>query len=305
MKFRVRIPATTTNFGPGFDVLGMALNLYNEIEVTEDENKSSGCVIEIIGEGENSLPKDNTNILCKAMSKVFQVVGLRKIPSLKLKLFNRIPLASGLGSSAAARVGGMVAANYLCGNKLPKEKMLEIAAELEGHPDNVAPAIFGGLCISYSIGKEVKCVKIVPPQNLDQIVCVPDFELPTKKARKILPEQISRKAAVYNISRTALLIDAFVNKRYDLLSVATQDMLHQPFRKKFIPGFDNISANAIEHGALGVFLSGSGPSIMALSSSNRRKSGQIADCMRKVFKKHRIDSKTSILSADTQGAKII
>ncbi|MFH0807102.1 MAG: homoserine kinase [Elusimicrobiota bacterium] len=305
MKFKVKIPATTTNFGPGFDVLGMALNLYNEIEVTESKNKNLLCSIEIAGEGENSLPKDDTNIICKAMSRVFKTLCLRKMPALHLKLLNRIPLASGLGSSAAARVGGMLAANYLCGNKLSRDEMLKIAAELEGHPDNVAPAIFGGLCISYSIGKEIKCVKIAPPQNLDQIVCVPAFELPTAKARQILPKQVSREAAVYNISRTALIINAFINKKYDLLSVATGDMLHQPFRKRFIPGFDDISVKAMDNGALGVFLSGSGPSIMALSLKNAKKSQKIALSMREVFKKHKIDSKTFILSADVQGARII
>ena len=223
-----------------------------------------------------------------------------------MKLVNRIPLARGMGSSAAAIAGGVIAANRLCGNKLSTEEVFRIAAGIEGHPDNVAPAIYGGLCISYSDASGLKCERVSPPEGIDFIVCIPDFELSTEKARKLLPSSISMGDAVFNISRTALLMEALINRKHGLLATATADRLHQPYRKKLIPGFDEIVNLSLKKGALGVFLSGSGPTIMALApGKNARKSNAIASVMSRVFEKHGINSKTLILPFDKTGARII
>jgi len=238
-KIKLKIPATTANLGPGFDTLGIALGLYNEIEVTKKASSKKSFRISVEGEGENVLPLGRSNIVVVAMEKVFNIFGVKK-GDFHIRLVNRIPLSRGLGSSAAARIGGLVSANMLCSGRLKENDLIDMATRLEGHPDNVVPALVGGLCVSCLADNSVKYVKLPPPESLRFIVCIPDFEVSTDKAREILPAKVAFKDAVFNVQRASLLLASLISKRYRLLSVATQDRLHQVYRSKLIPGAGEI-----------------------------------------------------------------
>ncbi|MFA5779922.1 MAG: homoserine kinase [Elusimicrobiota bacterium] len=295
---KIKIPATTANFGSGFDVLGAALKLYNEIEVVQVKGQRSKVKIEITGEGKDTLPGNEKNVVVRSMNAVFNIC--KKIsPAYRILLTNRIPLARGLGSSAAARLGGIVAANEICGRKLSQDKVIQIVSKLEGHPDNVVPSFFGGLCVCNFNGKNVKYAKLKMPSDLKAVLCIPDFELSTDKARNILPETISHKDAVFNSSRVALFMSAIIQKKYELLSVAMEDKLHQPYRKKLIPGMDDVFNSAKKSGAYGVCISGSGPTIIALTSEV--KSERIGKSMQKAFLRHNVKSKYIVCDFDNTG----
>ncbi len=297
---RVKVPASSANLGPGYDVLGIALKLYNEVELSIGQTQNS-LAVEIEGEGAESLPRDEKNIVWQAASKVFKRAG-KKPGACKLKMLNHIPLARGLGSSAAARLSGVLAANALCGNFLTQGEILNCAAELEGHPDNIVPSLVGGLTIAGLDGGRVEFVKLPAPKDLCAVVCVPGFELSTKKARSVLPKTIPHRDAVYNISRVSMLLGALASKNYSLLKSAVQDRLHEPYRKKLVPGFDEVLKNGYRAGALGIALSGAGPSIFAFSV--KEKAAWVGKAMERGFSKFRIDAKSSVLSFDAVGAVI-
>ena len=208
-----KIPATSANIGSGFDSVGLALNLYNEIHIYENYN-SKKIEFEIFGEGENEISKKD-NMIYSAMKLVFKKLKSKPNKGYIIKCINRIPLSRGLGSSSAAIIGGLLCANYMLGDKLSIEKdILNMAVQIEGHPDNVAPAILGGI-VSGVVKKEedFKYIKIKPPKNLKAIVSIPDFYLSTEIARNILPKEITRKNAIFNISRAALLTSALFSNR--------------------------------------------------------------------------------------------
>ena len=228
-----KIPATSANIGSGFDSVGLALNLCNEIHIYENDN-SKKIEFEIFGEGENEISKKD-NMIYSAMKLVFKKLKSKPNKGYIIKCINKIPLSRGLGSSSAAIIGGLLCANFILGNKLKIEKdILNMAVQIEGHPDNVAPAILGGI-VSGVVKKEedFKYIKIKPPKNLKAIVSIPDFYLSTKIARNILPKEITRKDAIFNISRAALLTSALFSNRLDLLEIATEDKIHQDYRAKF------------------------------------------------------------------------
>jgi homoserine kinase len=255
----VRIPATTANLGPGFDTLGMALNMYNYIYMIETDNDFD---IEVTGEGALKVPKDATNLIYRAALKVFQKLNY-KPKGLSIKIINNIPLVRGLGSSASVIVGGMVAANYICGNQLTTDEILYMATKMEGHPDNVAPALLGGIIISTEINSEIVYRKIKPPNGLNTVVAIPQYELPTKRARNALPAKVPLKDAVYNMSRVGLLILAFINNDMELLRKVMDDRLHQPYRMSLIPGMRKVAKAAKEAGAYSLVLSGAGPTLIS------------------------------------------
>lgn len=268
----VSVPATSANLGPGFDCLGIALDVFSYIKA----ERSSVFSISATGEGADLLATTKDNIVYAAMEKVFRKAG-RSIPTLKIGIDNRIPLRRGLGSSASAVTGGLVAANSLIGSPLSIEELLDIGTQMEGHPDNVTPALVGGCTVSVIENNAIVYTKIPIPDGLELVLFIPDFDMATKATRVILPTQVSRGDAVYNIGRTALLVAAFATGRTDILNIATQDRLHQPARKKLFPQMDQIFAAAIEAGAAGVFLSGAGSSIMSLAFNS---SQAIADAMK-------------------------
>ncbi|MBM7854622.1 homoserine kinase [Desulfohalotomaculum tongense] len=295
---RVQVPATTANLGPGFDCLGMALKLYNTVEMDET---SAGLTIEVHGDGAASIPRDESNIVYKAAHKVFQHVNYNPA-GLKIRLTNRVPVCRGLGSSAAAIVGGIVAANILSGGKLSKDKLLALANEMEGHPDNVAPALLGGIIAATAAEGEVRYLYIAPPAGLKTVVAVPDFQLSTKRAREVLPGQVPLQDAVFNVGRTALLVTALCQGDLSKLNYAMEDRLHQSYRASLVPGMKKVLAAARLAGARGVVLSGAGPTLIAFADENF---DLIAKVMRDTFRENGIMAKVMVLEPSPVGARAV
>lgn len=296
LRVTVRVPATTANLGPGFDCLGMALGLYNTVTVWVT---TGGLEVRIEGQGATDLRWGEENRVLRAMRAVFEEVG-KRLPGLLLELQNLIPLGRGLGSSAAATVGGLIAANTLCDNALSTQHLLRLATKLEGHPDNVAPALLGGLVIVVQDEGELVYDRIPVPADLDAALFVPQFPMPTAEARKVLPQQISRSDAIYNLGRVALLVAAFAKGHYELLDIATRDRLHQPYREALFPGMPTLFAAAREAGALGVFLSGAGSTILALCREN---AATVAQAMSEVAQKLSIAGQAMVVPLASSGAE--
>lgn len=294
---RVKIPATTANFGPGFDCLGASLGLYNYI----DMEFSDAPKVYVKGEGVEEIPLDKTNLVYQAAAKVLKRANVNK--DLKIVLENHIPLARGLGSSAACIVGGLMAANHLIGDIFENSELLKIATEMEGHPDNVVPAAFGGFCLSMIYENKIIYKTFPMPFWLKFVVCIPDFELKTEDARKILPEEINFKDAVFNISRTAMLVAAMAQGDLSNMDIFCQDRLHQPFRSQLIPGMEKILATVREKGAFAGFLSGSGPTVVCLTL--RERADTLGEHMVDIFSRAGIKSCYKVLSSDSEGVKFL
>lgn len=256
---KVKVPATSANIGPGFDSLGIALDIYNYYTIEETE---SGLVIE----GCEEKYANESNLIYLAMLKCFEKVGYQ-VKGIKISIESEIPVSRGLGSSAACIIGGILAANELSGNELSQQEILELATEIEGHPDNVAPALLGGMVVSV-YENEVYYSKINIKDGLRFLALVPDFKLPTKKSRSILPKVIPHSDAVFNVGRVALMVSALHNGEFELLSVAGEDRLHQHYRGTLIDGYQKILKLSKNLGAKGVFLSGAGPAILVALDSD-------------------------------------
>ena len=294
--FCVRVPATTANLGPGFDAFGMALTVYNEFTVRPAE---SGLKITIEGEGVTELPRDEENLFIQAFTCVFEAVDTTP-PPINLHMQNSIPLFRGLGSSASATIGGLVAANYVMGNALSSERLLQLACEREGHPDNVAAALFGGLIVCAAEGGVLPTYARVPvPHNLHAVVCVPDQHLPTALARKVVPKEVPLSDAVFNIGRAALLLTGIMQADEDLIRIGMNDRLHQPYRAAIFPAMRPIMDAALAAGACGSALSGAGSSILALTF---RDPEAIADAMVATALAHDAPAHSLILSCAEHGA---
>ncbi len=294
---KVRVPATTSNLGPGFDCLGLALGLYNELSL-ELHSEKGEPLIEISGEGEKTLPRGNGNLIVKA---ALLVIRERTENRLVFKAVNRIPLARGLGSSAAAVVSGLYAANHLLDEPLlPREQLFAYAATLEGHPDNVAAAIQGGLVVCYRNHKDLRTLPLRPHQELCAVVCIPDFELATAEARAVVPRTVLREDAVENVARALLLSSALEQGRWEVLAAAMEDRLHQPYRAGLVKGFAAVLRAAREAGACGCALSGAGPTILALCRRGAG-AGEIGRAMQEAFARHGVESRSLVLPVDTRG----
>ena len=298
-RVTVRVPSTTANCGPGFDAIGIACSLYNEIEVSLLPGGEPA--ITIVGQGCSQIPCDSRNIAFQAARQVLERVGWHQ-QTIRMKLTNHIPLARGLGSSAAAIVGGLVAANEATGGTLSRQQLLDMATAMEGHPDNVAPALFGGICLSVMHPAGTQCLSFPPPADLQLVVAVPDFTLSTKVSRQVLPKAVSMRDAVFNISRTGLLVAALARGELSFLPFALEDRIHQPYRQKLIPGLPEVFAAARENGALGVTISGAGPALMAYTAGNAKAIGQ---AMVTAFRRQNKGAVYHVLSVNTEGAKII
>lgn len=257
---RVVVPASTANLGPGFDCLGMALELYVRVTVARDGVGG----VQATGEGAAEIPADETNLVCRALRACFQRAG-EQVPPLAVTIENGIPVARGLGSSAAAVVAGLVAGNALLGGVLGTGDLLALGAAIEGHPDNIAPSLLGGCTLIVRQGDGYLPVRVPLPEGLEAVVFVPEARLSTEAARRVLPERVPLGDAVFNAGRSALLVLALVSGRRDLLGPATEDRLHQPYREPLVPGMAALCKAARRAGAAGAFLSGAGPSILALT----------------------------------------
>jgi len=298
-KVKVAVPATTANCGPGFDAVGISCTLYNHLELELCPRER--LQIEVTGEGASLISTGDDNLAWRAAKMLFQKVGFQ-YSGIRLTMHNRIPLARGLGSSAAAVVGALVAANALAGNKLDKEQLLALATDLEGHPDNVGAALYGGVTVSALVDGAVKCLNFIPPSPLSLVAAIPDIPLSTQRARQVLPSTVSRQDAVFNISRTALLIAALGQGRWDYLPWALEDRLHQPYRQQLIPGMEAVFDAAKTAGALGVTISGAGTCLMAWAIEREAVIGQ---AMVTAFARYGIQARYEVLNIDREGTKII
>ena len=257
MKIKVSVPATSANIGSGFDALGLAVTLYNTVTFEESDH------LDISAADGTRIPRGETNLVYRSAKGLFDKVG-KTMPPLKLVQTNAIPMARGLGSSSACIIAGLLGANRMLGDVLNTQELLTLATSIEGHPDNVAPAMLGGFVTSVYDEGQVYSVKKNIDEQLAFAAFVPDFRLLTSKARAALPDMVSHKDAVYNLSRAALATAAFCDGDYSLLGVATKDSLHQKYRLPLIDGGDEMFELAQDLGALAVYISGAGPTIMAV-----------------------------------------
>ena len=259
---KIRVPATCANLGPGFDCLGLALSLYNDFTFEEIEKglKIEGCPDEF---------KNENNLIYTSFSKALSIIG-GKLPGIKITVAAKIPVSRGMGSSAACITAGVAAANELANGKLKKEDILDISTAIEGHPDNVTPAIFGGMTASITEDKKVYFCPINIPDSIDFYALVPDFKLSTELSRSVLPDTIKRTDGVFNTGRAAFLAAVFNSGRVDLMAQAFSDKLHQQYRKHLINNFDYIVDKCIEAGGITAFLSGAGPTIMCIAKCDNK-----------------------------------
>lgn len=255
---KITVPASSANLGAGFDALGLALTLYNRIWMEE----ADGCLIE--SRDPTPVPLDESNLIYHTARTLFERCG-HPFRGLHLVQENHIPMTRGLGSSSACLVGGLLGANTLLGSPLSGAELLDLAAELEGHPDNVAPALLGGLVTAVMEGGRVHAVSVPVAPSFRFAVFIPDFELKTEVARAALPREVPHADAVYNLSRTALMAASLFSGSFENLRVAVQDRLHQPYRFPMIPHAEQVFYLAYELGAFGVCISGAGPSILAIT----------------------------------------
>ena len=247
---KVRVPGTSANCGPGFDTLGVACTIYNDLELTLLSEDRLEITVE--GEGEKNIPLNSHNMVWRAIQLLLKKGHCdREYRGAIIRMVNRIPLSRGLGSSAAAIVAGLKAANVLLENPFSRGELLQFATSLEGHPDNVAPAIFGGFTISLLNQKHAETFSFLPRLTLKLVVAIPSFHLSTRAARNVLPETVPLKDAVFNVGRAALLVGALVKGTPRFLRHAFEDALHQPYRAKLIPGMDDVIKAAKNAGALG------------------------------------------------------
>ena len=292
---RVTTPATTANLGPGFDTLGLALNLYNEIALSV----ADATVVEIEGEGAGTLPHDVSHLVLHSAGMLARECG-HEVAGWHMRQQNRIPLARGLGSSSAAIVAGLVAANELLEVGLSREDLLELAARIEGHPDNVGPALYGGLTVCCTSDR--LCCLPLPSPELKVIVAIPDFEVSTEAARKVMPKEIPHADGVHNTAHVAMTLAAFLSGRYEFLACGMQDRLHEPYRAHLVPGFERVREAALRSGAYATCLSGSGPTVAAFADHYEN---DIAAVMLQAFLEAGVQAKALVLEPSEQGAVIV
>lgn len=301
-RVTVKVPASTANLGPGFDSLGMAMSLFAWIELSASRNGET--VIELFGDGMDSLPLDKSNLLYKVTQLVFREAGV-EVPELNIAMYSEIPLTRGLGSSASAIVGALVAANALIGEPLSRQQLFQIATELEGHPDNVGASLFGGIVVSaWERGEEARHVRLQPPADLETLVAIPAFQLSTEKARHALPAVVDRADAVFNVGRSSLLVAALASGEVGLLRHALADRLHQPYRAPLIPGMTEILERAGEFGALGAALSGAGPTLIAFVDAAEQGKAALEPFLRETLRKEGIEAQTMWLAPYPDGPQV-
>ncbi len=311
MKVTVKVPATTANIGPGFDCMGMALPIYNTITIEETVLPGSGVQINVMAENDTAdefslehIPMDENSIIYKAVELLYNSIG--QTPSeLKITIHSQIPIARGLGSSASVIVGGLIAANELLGRPADEAALLSIATEVEGHPDNVTPAIVGGLTLTSSEDDgSIVYRKLDWPEEWTLTVCIPEYELATDISRSVLPKEVPMQDAVYNAQRMGMFIHAIHTKDAKLMKLALKDKLHQPYRMKLVPGLEKI-AERLKHeeNVIGCVLSGAGPSILIISEKNNID--KIKSVVKEVWNDLNVKADIITLPVEKNGAVVL
>ena len=296
MRVHVRVPATSANLGPGFDALGLALALYNEVDVRPARTPT----VTLEGEGVGRLPANEKNVVVRGIRLAYEAAG-RAMEPLAIRCLNRIPSARGLGSSAAAWVGGLVAGNAMLGSPLDHRALLRLAARAEGHPDNVAAAVYGGLTVASGEGEAVVALTFPVPAALVWIALIPAATSATAESRAVLPPTVSRADAIFNLQRVSLLLASLRASDFDTLAIALDDRLHQPYRRQLFPWFPLVTEAARAAGALGCVLSGAGPSVLAVAR-NAADGEAVAEALEKALTRAGISGVARALGVDTQGA---
>lgn len=302
----VRTPATSANLGPGFDSLGLALQLYNRFEVEEWRGDPQHPQIEVEGALGAELSTGSDNLFFRAFALLFERRQV-DLPAVRIRMSISIPPGCGLGSSATAVVGGLVAANEwlrLQQLAVPKEELLDLAVEAEAgnHPDNVAPALLGGLVATTNVAGKIHAIKTPFPNDLRAVIFTPSFPMDTVEGRKLLPATYSKADVTFNTGRVALLLTALQTGRYELIGEAMQDRLHQPYRQALFPAMPDIIDAAVAAGAHGACLSGGGSSLIALTSSHFR---EVLQAMQQTAYAAGIDGTGMVLRADQHGARVL
>ncbi len=295
----VSVPATTANLGPGFDCLGMALELYNTFRFTVPISDKELLSISVQGVDAHKVATDGRNLVYQSAAAIFEKAGKRPFP-LQINQTNRIPVGSGLGSSSTAVLAGMLGANVLLGNPFTDAEILQFAVGEEGHPDNVAPALYGNLVLGVIDDGELYIEQIALP-SLTAVVILPAFHLLTTEARAAMPSSVLLADAIFNASRTPLLIRALQTADYDKLAIAMQDKVHHQYRMPLIPGMKAAFAAARSAGARGVAISGAGPSLIAFAPD---KHEEIAAAVTAVFATENLTSRSWILPVNSVGTHI-
>ncbi len=298
--FRIRVSASTSNLGPGFDTVGLALELFNEAELRLTGKSLS---VEIEGEGAKELPENSRNLFIQAMDLGLKAVGKSRPKGLQVRMINRIPLARGLGSSAATIIGGLLAAGALSRKRLPDSEILKLALKLEEHPDNLVPALVGGLSLSLLEADEVVFLPLPVPLGLQLVIVVPNFKVSTQKARQVLPKKVSFSDAVFNLGRASFLTAALVAGRYDLLPVAVKDKLHQPYRFNLAPQMRKIFDLASQSSSCGTVVSGSGPTILSFVNHHETPF-EVMRVLSEKLEQAKISAQIKILNVARQGAVV-
>jgi len=293
----VQAPASSANLGPGFDCAGIALSLYTHVRA--EVASIPEVVTDLPG-----IPRDESNFIYAAALIAARAAG-RELPPLKLTVRSEVPLARGLGSSAAALVAGLAVGNAMLGDPLGPRDLLNLAAVEEGHPDNVGACLLGGAFIGTLDHGRVHYVHAPVPAHLRAILLIPDFELATSKARRALPNLYSRQDAVHALSHAALLAAALVSGNLDALGAAMRDRFHEPHRAPLVPGLMDVLEGARDHGALGAALSGAGPSVLCLYDGRDAPARErLAVFLRNILKRHELTGRVQPLPVDTQGLRV-
>ena len=298
----VTVPATTANLGPGFDCIGAALTLYNQFKFTRLPDTNEAQVeITVQGTEAKQVSTDRSNLLYQSFAKFYGHLG-QNVPAVAIEIRLGVPLARGLGSSATAIVGGLVGANQLAQTPLKLSEIMELAIALEGHPDNVVPALLGNCQLSVGNHDQWTVCEIPWHKDIIPVVAIPDFELSTQAARSVLPREISHSDAIFNISRMGLLLRGLETGRGDWLQRATEDKLHQPYRQSLIRGYESVKAAALAAGADGLVISGAGPTLLAFV--NRARSQAVVTAMTEAWQTEGVSAQVRSLALDTQGAQV-
>jgi homoserine kinase len=297
----VRVPATTANLGPGFDALGLALDLHDQVRLRRLPPGSPAPQVRVLGLAAARLQATPNLLAYRAVEAVYAHLG-RPVPALALDLQTGIPSSRGLGSSAAAIVGGLVAANALEGEPLDRQTLLELASRLEGHPDNVAAALLGGLVISIQGRRGLVAKRLDPPPGLLAVLCIPEKSMSTKQARSVLPAVVSQQDAVFNLGRTALLVAAFLTRDWSLLSDAMDDRLHQPARGRVFPALGPAIDAALAAGAHGAALSGAGSTVIAFATT---ACDAVAAAMKQAMEACGFPCATAVHALSAAGAEVV
>jgi homoserine kinase len=299
-QFIVTVPATTANLGVGFDCLGAALSLYNQFQFTSVDTEAK-LTISVEGVEADKVSTDASNLIYQSFLKLYQYIQ-QTPPNINIHIKLGVPLSRGLGSSATAIVGGLLGANQLAHNLLSQSEIREVAIAIEGHPDNVVPALLGNCQLSVGETGNWHISSIPWHQEIIPVVAIPNFELSTEAARAVLPSEYSRSDAIFNISRMGLLLRALATNNSEWLTAALEDKIHQPYRQKLIPGYDAVKAAAIASGAYGMVISGAGPTLLALS--DRGQVANVTKAMSEAWAEIGVAADVRSLALDTTGATI-